>query len=95
MHTSFLKKAQFLGFIKPSGHLQQEHQQAWLEIAGDSYGSSLEFSGFELMDKQESPPQELAVRKEDGLLKRNLISIPPGVMVLQDQIQTTSSLTKG
>ena len=36
-----------------SGRLQQERQQAWLEIAGDSYGSSFKFSGFELMDKQE------------------------------------------
>ena len=39
--------------MEPSGRLQQECQQAWLEIAGDSYGSSFEFSGFELMDKQE------------------------------------------
>ena len=38
-----------------SGRLQQERQleQAWLEIAGDSYGSSFEFSGFDLMGKQE------------------------------------------
>ena len=53
MHTSFLKKARFPCFMERSGCLQQEHQQVWLEIAGDSYGSSFEFSGFELMDKQE------------------------------------------
>ena len=53
MHTSFLEKAQFLCFMERSGRLQQERQQAWLEIAGDSYGSSFKFSGFELMDKQE------------------------------------------
>ena len=50
---SFLKNAPFACFMEPSGCLQQEHQQAWLEIAGDSYGSSFEFSGFELMGKQE------------------------------------------
>ena len=53
MHTSFLKKARFSCFMQLGGHLLQEHEQAWLEIAGDSYGSSFEFSGFELMDKQE------------------------------------------
>ena len=53
MHTSFLKKARFSCLMEQSGHLQQERHQAWLEIAGDSYGSSFEFSGFELMDKQE------------------------------------------
>ena len=89
MHTSFLKKARFPCFMERSGRLQEKRQQAWLEIAGHSYDSSFEFSGFE-----KSPPQELAVREEDGLLKRNLISIPPGVMVLQDQAQTRSSLTK-
>ena len=36
-----------------SGRLQQERQEAWLETAEDSYGSCFEFSGFELMDKQE------------------------------------------
>ena len=39
--------------MEPSGRLQQEHQQVWLEIAGDSHGSSFEFSGLELMNKQE------------------------------------------
>ena len=39
--------------MEQSGGLQKERQQAWLEIAGDSYRSSFEFSGFELMDKQE------------------------------------------
>ena len=39
--------------MERSGRLQQERQQVWLEVAGDSYGSSFEFSGFELMDKQE------------------------------------------
>ena len=53
MHTSFLKKAQVLCFMERSNHLQQERQQAWLEIAGVLYGSSFEFSAFELMDKQE------------------------------------------
>ena len=55
MYTSFLKKLDFLCFMELSGRLQQERQleQAWLETAGDSYGSSFEFSGFDLMDKQE------------------------------------------
>ena len=36
-----------------SGRLQQERQQAWLEIAGEPCKSSFEFSRFELIDKQE------------------------------------------
>ena len=53
MHTSFLKKARLQCFMELSGRLLQERQQAWLEITGDSYGSSFEFSGFELMDNNQ------------------------------------------
>ena len=53
-HTHLiLKKSSIFVFMERSSHLQQEHQQVWLKIAGDLYGSSFEFSGFELMDKQE------------------------------------------
>ena len=51
-----LKKSSILKcFMELSSCLQQECQleQVWLEIAGDSYGSSFESSGFDLMGKQE------------------------------------------
>ena len=79
MHTSFLKKARCKRFMELGGCLQQELEpgQLWLDIAGESYGSSFEFDSFVLdMGKQE-PCQELAVREEDSLLKRNRISTRP------------------
>ena len=68
------------------GCLQQEiePEQLWFDIAGESYGSSFEFDGF-VLDINKSPCQELAVREEDSLLKRNLISALPGVTMALDQ----------
>ena len=60
MHTSFLKKARCKRFIELGGCLQQELEpkQLWLDIAGESYGSSFEFEGFVWdMDKQEPTPR--------------------------------------
>ena len=60
MHTSFLKKAHCKRFMELGGCLQQELEpgQLWLDIAGESYGSSFEFDGFVLdMDKQEPTPR--------------------------------------
>ena len=69
------------------GCLQQElePEQLWLDIAGECYDSSFEFEGFVLDIEKKSPRQELAVREEDSLLKRNWISAPPGVTVALDQ----------
>ena len=69
------------------GCLQQELEpgQLWLDITGESYSSSFEFDGFVLDMDNRSPRQDLAVREEDSLLKRNRISAPSGVTVAPDQ----------
>ena len=107
VHTSFLKNARCKRFMELGGCLQQELEpgQLWLDIAGESYGSSFEFDGFVLdMDKQEPTPRagssrgrQPAEKKSDQrpvVLDQNqssLISVLPRAMV---QNQRQASLTE-
>ena len=81
MHTSFLKKARCKRFMELGGCLQQELEleQLWLDIAGESYGSSFEFEGFVLdMDKQEPTPRAGSSRGRQPAEKKS-DQHPPGV----------------
>ena len=56
------------------GCLQQElePEQLWLDIAGESYGSSFEFDGFVLdMDKQEPTPRAGSSRERQPAEKKS------------------------
>ena len=54
-------------------HLLQELQpeQAWLEMAGDSYGSSLEFSGFNMSKQEESMPRAGSSQRKQPAEKKS------------------------
>ena len=87
MHTSFLKKARckvsWSLVAVFSKNLSQDNCGWTLLVSLTVPPSSLTALCWTWTNK--SPRQELAVREEDSLLKRNRISAPPGVTVAPDQ----------
>ena len=74
-HAHFiLKKSSLQSFMELVGCLQQELEprQLWLDIAGESYGSSFEFDGFVLdMEKQEPMPRAGSLRGRQPVEKKS------------------------